>query len=82
MDFRCSGRRFLSWPYEAVCVAGKMVAAPAASLPLYKEVFAVYNGAPGLNRWPLIESALLLALVVVAWWPFTSAADLRTRAPA
>jgi hypothetical protein len=37
---------------------------------------------PGLNRWPLVESALLLALVVVAWWPFTSAADLRTRAPA
>ncbi len=23
---------------------------PAASLPLYKEAFAVYNGAPGLNR--------------------------------
>jgi hypothetical protein len=37
---------------------------------------------PGLNRWPLIESALLVALVVAAWWPLTSAADLRTRAPA
>lgn len=40
------------------------------------------SGGPGLNRWPLIESALLLALVVAAWRPFTSAADLRTRAPA
>jgi hypothetical protein len=37
---------------------------------------------PDLNRWPLIESALLLALVVAAWRPLTSAADLRTRAPA
>jgi hypothetical protein len=37
---------------------------------------------PTLNRWPLIESALLLALVVAAWRPLTSAADLRTRAPA
>ena len=52
---------------------GWLVASPFLFLP---------SGAPGLNRWPLIESALLLALVVVAWWPFTSAADLRTRAPA
>jgi hypothetical protein len=37
---------------------------------------------PGLNRWPLIESVLLLALVVAAWRPLTSTADLRTRAPA
>jgi len=37
---------------------------------------------PGLNRWPLIEFALLLALVVAAWRPLTSTADLRTRAPA
>jgi hypothetical protein len=40
------------------------------------------SGGPGLNRWPLIESALLVALVVAAWRPLTSAADLRTRAPA
>jgi hypothetical protein len=40
------------------------------------------SGGPGLNRWPLIESALLLALVVTAWRPFTGAADLRSRAPA
>jgi hypothetical protein len=37
---------------------------------------------PSLNRWPWLEYALLLALVVVAWRPLTGAADLRTRAPA
>jgi hypothetical protein len=37
---------------------------------------------PSLNRWPLLEYALLLAIVVVAWRPLTGAADLRTRAPA
>ena len=37
---------------------------------------------PGLTRWPLIEFILLLALVVAAWRPLTTAADLRTRAPA
>ena len=37
---------------------------------------------PGLNRWPLIECLLLLALVVAAFRPLTSTADLRTRAPA
>jgi alpha-1,2-mannosyltransferase len=37
---------------------------------------------PALNRWPLIECALLLVLVVAAFMPLTSAADLRTRAPA
>jgi len=52
---------------------GWLVASPFLFLP---------SGGPGLNRWPLIESVLLLALVVTAWRPFTSAADLRTRAPA
>jgi hypothetical protein len=52
---------------------GWLVASPYLFLP---------SGGPGLNRWPLIESALLLTLVVAAWRPFTSAADLRTRAPA
>ncbi|HVS50295.1 MAG TPA: glycosyltransferase family 87 protein [Candidatus Dormibacteraeota bacterium] len=37
---------------------------------------------PNLNRWPWLEFLLLLALVVVAWRPFTATADLRTRAPA
>ena len=37
---------------------------------------------PSLNHWPLLEYALLLAILVVAWRPLTGAADLRTRAPA
>ncbi|HYM67476.1 MAG TPA: hypothetical protein VEW68_09310, partial [Patescibacteria group bacterium] len=37
---------------------------------------------PGLTRWPLLEIALWLALVVAAWRPLTGAADLRSRAPA
>jgi hypothetical protein len=44
-------------------------------------IFLTGSG-PTLNRWPLIELAFLLALVVVAWRPLTSPADLRTRAPA
>lgn len=43
----------------------------------------------GLNRWPLVELALLAALVVKAWRPgqegepvLTGKADLRSRAPA
>jgi hypothetical protein len=43
----------------------------------------------GLNRWPLVELALLVALVVEAWRPrrewepaLTGKADLRSRAPA
>jgi glycosyl transferase family 87 len=37
---------------------------------------------PDLTRWPWIEMALLVALVVMAWRPLTGSADLRTRAPA
>jgi hypothetical protein len=37
---------------------------------------------PDLNRWPWLELALLVALVVVAWRPLTGTADLRTGAPA
>jgi hypothetical protein len=37
---------------------------------------------PGLNRWPIFEFALLVALGLLAWWPLTGTADLRTRAPA
>ena len=45
--------------------------------------FLVQTGlSPNLNRWPWLEYALLLALVVVAWRPLTGVADLRTRAPA
>lgn len=37
---------------------------------------------PTLNRWPLIEGLLLLAMLAAAWMPLTRAADLRTPAPA
>jgi hypothetical protein len=37
---------------------------------------------PALDRWPWFELALLVALGLLAWRPLTSAADLRTRAPA
>ena len=37
---------------------------------------------PELKHWPLLEIALLLALVIGAWWPLTLSADSRTRAPA
>jgi Glycosyltransferase family 87 len=60
-------------PWRAALATGWVVASP----------FLFYNGiAPTLSRWPLAEYGLLLALVVAAWRPFTSTADLRTRAPA
>ena len=37
---------------------------------------------PQLNQWPWFELALLLALLVTAWWPLTAWADSRRRAPA
>ena len=64
-------RNAVSW--RAALAAGWVVASP----------FLFLTGiAPTLNRWPLIEWVLLLALVVAAWRPFTGTADLRTRAPA
>jgi hypothetical protein len=35
-----------------------------------------------LKHLPWLEIALLLALVIVAWWPLTTRADSRSRAPA
>ncbi len=35
-----------------------------------------------LNRWPWLEFALLLALLVAGWWPLTAGAESRRRAPA
>ena len=64
-------RTTMAW--RIALAVGWLVASPFLFLP---------SGAPGLNRWPLIEAALLLALAVTAWWPLTSTADLRTRAPA
>lgn len=37
---------------------------------------------PTLRQWPWVELALLLALLVAAWWPLTAWADSRRRAPA
>ena len=37
---------------------------------------------PELKLWPWLEIALLLAMVIAAWWPLTMWADSRTRAPA
>jgi hypothetical protein len=64
-------RTAVAW--RVVLAVGWLVASP----------FLFLTGiGPTLNRWPLIEFALLLALVLAAWRPLTSAADLRTRAPA
>jgi hypothetical protein len=35
-----------------------------------------------LRQWPWIELALLITLLVAAWWPLTTWADSRRRAPA
>lgn len=35
-----------------------------------------------LKQWPWVELALLLALLLAAWWPLTAWADSRRRAPA
>jgi hypothetical protein len=64
-------RPSLAW--RAALALGWVLASPF----LFNEGFS-----PGLTRWPLIEFALLVALVVAAWRPLTGAADLRTRAPA
>jgi hypothetical protein len=37
---------------------------------------------PHLRLWPWLELALLLALMIAAWWPLTAWADSRRRAPA
>jgi Glycosyltransferase family 87 len=60
-------------PWRVALAAGWVMGSPF--------LFLTRTG-PSLNRWPLIECLLLLALVVAAWRPLTSTADLRTRAPA
>ncbi len=34
------------------------------------------------RQWPWVEIALLLVLVIAAWWPLTAGAESRRRAPA
>jgi hypothetical protein len=60
-------------PWRVALAAGWIVASPF--------LFLTGTG-PSLNRWPLFELLLLLAVVVAAWRPLTGTADLRTRAPA
>jgi Glycosyltransferase family 87 len=57
------------------------VALPAAWV-LASPYLWLATHSPGLNRWPTIELIFLAALGLMAWRPLTSAADLRTRAPA
>jgi len=37
---------------------------------------------PHLKQWPWLEIALLVVLLVAAWWPLTPGAESRSRAPA
>jgi Glycosyltransferase family 87 len=64
-------RRSLGW--RVGVAAGWVLASPYLFLT---------GLSPGLNRWPLIEGTLLLALVAAAFIPLTGTADLRSRAPA
>jgi hypothetical protein len=54
----------------------------AAAWVLATPLFYVAGLTPTLNRWPWLELALFLALVLSAWQPLTARADLRSRAPA
>lgn len=42
----------------------------------------VMQASPQLNQWPLLEFALLIGLVVLAWAPLTTLVDFKRRAPA
>jgi hypothetical protein len=56
---------------------------PLAFLWFLASPFLYLKGvSPQLRQWPWLELALLLALVIGAWWPLTAWADSRRRAPA
>ena len=64
-------RPVLSW--RVPLAAGWLLASP----------YLYLGGAgPELQRWPLLELALLVAMVLAAWWPLTTGAASRSRAPA
>jgi len=69
-----------AWLWRVPLAAGWLIASPYVNLT---------NLALGLNRWPIVEGALLAALAVAAWRPGREGAanlmdkpELRTRAPA
>ena len=56
---------------------------PLAFIWVLASPYLYLRGAsPHLRQWPWLEIALLLALVIAAWWPLTAWADSRRRAPA
>jgi hypothetical protein len=64
-------RAVLSW--RLPLAAGWLLASP----------YMYLRGAgPQLQQWPLLEIALLVAMVLAAWWPLTTRAATRSRAPA
>lgn len=54
----------------------------AAAWVLASPFFYLTGLTPSLNRWPLLEIALLGGLVITGWRPLTGWADSRRRAPA
>lgn len=56
---------------------------PLATVWLLASPYLYLRGqSPHLRQWPWFELALLVALLVAAWWPLTAWADSRRRAPA
>ena len=56
---------------------------PLAAFWVLASPFLYLRGqSPHLKQWPWFELALLVALLIAAWWPLTAWADSRRRAPA
>ena len=56
---------------------------PLAAAWVLASPFLYLRGAsPHLKQWAWLEIALLLAILVAAWWPLTAGAESRRRAPA
>ena len=70
---------WMVWEERPVLILRVPLAAAwvVASPYLYRPGHSIH-----LNQWPWVELALLLTLLVAAWWPLTTWADSRRRAPA